>query len=443
MRSDRYKEESAPRSKNRIRRVKKKGSRALKLLLLLILLLLIAIPATVYNIYKNAAESLYVEINEDKLNVAVGEPLLALDCIKDHGGELFFETGESSYSVIGSHEPVSYDDFYLNTDEIGEHTVSGFIEQPILGGYIAPYETFSFTYKVEDKVPPVVLWSGGAALEKGTEFDIKKVVGYGDNADPSPEVTYTGTVDTNTSGDYPIHVTVTDASGNSTDWDTTVYVVDKMPSYHDSSEKMPFKDFVDKHRAEGREFGIDVSVWQGEIDWNKVKAAGCDFAIIRIGYSEDGIIEFDKRFERNYTLAKEAGIPIGLYMYSYDNSEKQVRQAASQIITQLGGDSLELPIAFDWEDFGQFQKYEMSLITLNRMYDAFADELSKAGYDCMLYGSKTYLEKVWDETDSRPIWLAHYTDQTDYSGPYRIWQASSSGRIDGISGAVDINIMYE
>ena len=435
MRSDRYKEEPKPK--------RKKGSRALKLLLLLILILLIAIPSSVYYIYKSAAESLYVEIDEEKLSVMVGEPLLALDCIKDHGGELFFETGESSYSVIGSHDPASYEDFYLSTDEIGEHTISGFVEQPILGGLLAPYETFSFTYKVEDKTPPVVLWSGGAAVEKGSEFDIKSVVGYGDNADPSPEVTYTGTVDMNTNGEYPLHVTVTDASGNSVDWDTTVYVVDRVPSYSHESDPYKFSSFKKDYAGDGRLFGIDVSVWQGEIDWNKVKAAGCDFAMLRIGYSVDGVIEFDKRFERNYQHAKEAGIPIGLYMYSYDNSEEEVREAASQIITQLGGDLLDLPIAFDWEDFGQFQKYEMSFITLNDMYDAFADELSQAGYECMLYGSKNYLETVWDETESRPIWLAHYTGETDYKGPHRIWQASSSGRIDGISGAVDMNIMYK
>ena len=77
------------------------------------------------------------------------------------------------------------------------------------------------------------------------------------------------------------------------------------------------------------------------------------------------------------------------------------------------------------------------------MYDAFADELSKAGYDCMLYGSLNFLEKVWEDTDTRPVWLAHYTDKTDYKGPYRIWQQSSTGKIDGISGPVDLDIMYE
>ena len=244
-------------------------------------------------------------------------------------------------------------------------------------------------------------------------------------------------------GYYPLHVTVTDASGNSIDWDTGVTVADSVPSYSYESDPYKFSSFRKDYAGDGRKFGIDVSVWQGEIDWNKVKAAGCEFAILRIGYSVDGIVEMDKRFERNIKHAREAGVPIGIYMYSYDNSEEDVRTAASWIADQLDGSPLELPIAFDWEDFGQFQTYEMSFITLNKMYDAFADELSSAGYDCMLYGSKNYLEKVWAETESRPVWLAHYTDKTDYKGPYRIWQASSSGRIDGISGDVDMNIMSQ
>jgi len=85
----------------------------------------------------------------------------------------------------------------------------------------------------------------------------------------------------------------------------------------------------------------------------------------------------------------------------------------------------------------------MSFADLYRLYDAFADEISKAGYEPMLYGSKLYLEEVWEDTDKRPVWLAHYADRTNYKGPYRIWQAANTGRIKGISGDVDLDIMYE
>ena len=100
-------------------------------------------------------------------------------------------------------------------------------------------------------------------------------------------------------------------------------------------------------------------------------------------------------------------------------------------------------MVFDWEDFGQFQTYKMSFAGLNDLYDAFADQLSSAGYECMLYGNKNSLEKVWEDTDTRPVWLAHYTDKTDYKGPYVMWQASQTGNIDGIDGDVDMDILYE
>jgi len=235
---------------------------------------------------------------------------------------------------------------------------------------------------------------------------------------------------------------VTDSSGNSTEWDLTVEVADSLPYYEDDSPRTPFEDFISEYKGDGRSFGIDVSAWQDEIDFEAVRKAGCEFVIIRIGYSEDGSMTVDKRFKENIKKAKAAGLKIGVYMYSYDNTEEKVRSSAAQLVETLDGESLDLPVAFDWEDFGNFQTYEMSFADLNRLYDAFADELSKSGYDCMLYGSRNYLEKIWDDTDTRPVWLAHYTDKTDYEGTYMLWQASSTGRIDGINGDVDMDILY-
>ena len=417
MRSDRYKEEV---------KQKKKRGRALKVLLLLILCLLIAIPAAVYYSYKTTLDSLNVEFKDEGLEAEIGDEYEAMGRVSDSVGD------------------ISSDAEYLDTETAGEKEIVFTASRAMFGGLLNPTKTFTYQYKVDDKTPPVMLWSGdGVVVEKGSEFDIKSVVGYGDNADPKPEIKYDGKVDMDTVGSYPLHITVTDASGNSIDWDMTVNVAESIPVYDDDSTRFPFKDFVKTYAGDGRKFGIDVSAWQDEIDFKKVKDAGCEFVIIRIGWSEDGAVEMDKRFKENFEKAQDAGVPIGLYMYSYDNSEEDVRKAAQWIIKQLDGAKLDYPIAFDWEDFGQFQQYEMSFITLNKMYDAFADELSKAGYDCRLYGSLNFLEKVWEDTDTRPVWLAHYTDKTDYKGPYRIWQQSSTGKIDGISGPVDLDIMYE
>ena len=189
-------------------------------------------------------------------------------------------------------------------------------------------------------------------------------------------------------------------------------------------------------------YGIDVSAWQDDIDFKAVKKAGCEFVIIRIGYTSEKGVTIDKKFSRNLQGARAAGLKTGIYLYSTDNTEEQVRNSAKWIKETLKGANLDLPVAFDWEDFSNFQDYGISLYEINRLYDVFADELSQDGYGCMLYSSKNYIENVWKETDIRPVWLAHYTEKTDYKGPYMLWQASCTGKISGISGDVDMDILY-
>ena len=421
MRSDRYKIEE----EKALQKKRKKG-RTLTVLLLLILLLIIAIPAAVYYSYKSTLDSLSVEFKYDTLKTEIGDEYAMEDCIKSSVGD------------------ITYSEDHLETDTAGDKEIVCTASKAMFGGLLKPSKEFTFKYSVEDKTDPIMLWSGdGAVVEKGTEFNISDVIGYGDNADSKPSVEYEGKVDTDTVGDYPLHVTVSDASGNDIDWDLTVHVVESIVPYEDSSERWDFSDFVKENAADGRHFGIDVSNWQDDIDFDAVKKAGCEFVIIRIGYSEDGSVTMDKRFKQNFEGARAAGLDTGIYLYSYDNSEDEARSAAKWIIEQLDGAKLDLPIVFDWEDFGQFQTYEMSFIELNKMYDAFAAEIESAGYKAMLYSSKNYLEKIWTDTDTRPVWLAHYTDKTDYKGPYSIWQASSLGKIDGISGAVDLDILYD
>lgn len=408
------------------RKTHKKSYKTLRTLLLLILFLIVAIAASIGYSYKRANESLAVSFTDDALTVEVGGDYQAMSYIKDSTGEVTAE--EAS----------------LEADTIGDKSIVFTVSHPLFGGLLTPEKEFTMNYTVIDSEAPVVLWSGdGTVLERGTEFDINNVVGYGDNADPSPTVEVKGDVDMNTNGSYPLHVKVIDASGNGTEWDLTVWVADTVPVYQDTSAGTPFKEFARSYAGDGKSFGIDVSEWQGDIDFNAVKAAGCEFVIIRIGYSVDGEINVDSTFEQNYKRAKDAGLKVGIYMYSYDNTTEKVRASADRIIEMLGGDSLDLPVAFDWEDFTRFQTYEMSFGDLNDMYDVFAEELLSGGYDCILYSSKNYLEEVWEDTDTRPVWLAHYTDKTDYKGPHTIWQAGSTGRIDGIDGAVDLDILYQ
>ena len=400
--------------------------KALSFLLPLILLLIAAVAAAAAWSYKSTLDSLSVTFTDDSPELDFGGSYSAMDLVKSSEGDV---------------EPAAES---LDTSRAGSGRMMYSVSKSLFGGLLTPYKRFRLDYTVVDKEPPVMLQSGdGAVVIRGQEFDIDEVIAYGDNADPEPELKISGNVDTGKTGTYPLHVKVTDASGNKTEWDLSVEVSDDYPPLPASPDHIMFGDFASANKGDGRSFGIDVSAWQGDIDFDAVKAAGCSFVMIRIGYSEDGEITFDNRFEKNYKNARAAGLKIGLYMYSHDSTAEEARSSASKIAEKLGGDTLDLPVAFDWEDFAHFQTYKMSFAGLNGLYDAFSDELSKSGYDCLLYGSRNYLESIWEDTDTRPVWLAHYTDKTDYKGPYRMWQAACTGRIKGISGDVDLDILYE
>lgn len=421
--------ESVPDTKNESQKSIPRQSKkrlTLKILFVLIVLLIFAIAALVAWSYTTTEDSLAVEFTDDNMIVDVGDQYLAMDCIADSSGDV-----------------VPAGDF-LDTGSTGDKEMVFTVSRALFGGLLNPTREFTMHYSVVDSEPPVILWNGsGTVLQRGTEFSIDDVLAYGDNADPAPAVSVDGEVDMSTNGAYPLHITVTDASGNETKCDLSVVIADSVPVYEDTAARTDFRDFARNYSEDGRSFGIDVSTWQGDIDFAKVRDAGCDFVFIRAGYSSDGEVTVDSKFEQNYKSARDAGLRVGLYLYSYDHTAEAVKASADWIIETLGGDTLDLPVAFDWEDFGHFQSYGMSFNTLNSLYDVFANELMSAGYESMLYGSKTYLENVWTGTDIRPVWLAHYTGETDYRGMYTIWQASSTGRIDGINGDVDMDILYE
>ncbi|MBQ1483025.1 MAG: hypothetical protein IIZ28_05580 [Erysipelotrichaceae bacterium] len=296
----------------------------------------------------------------------------------------------------------------------------------------------------DDEAPFVFAYGDGAVIKKGSQFNIYNYIGYGDNADRDPILEIDGKVNTARVGDYPLQATLRDASGNETKWDLTIKVVNKI-SYDDDEEEEPvaFADFVKDYKKEGRSFGIDVSEWQGDIDFDALKKAGCQFIMIRIGFSRNGILYLDDSFKENLAGANRVGIPAGVYYYSNDKSEAEVKDVLRQIVAELGDAHLELPIVFDFENFPDFQDYGISFKDLDRFYTVFAEEAEKLGYEAMLYGSKYYLENIWKRTDERKIWLAHYTDWSSYKGDYAMWQTCAWGRIDGIDGAVDLDILFE
>lgn len=185
--------------------------------------------------------------------------------------------------------------------------------------------------------------------------------------------------------------------------------------------------------------GIDVSRWQGDIDWKSVRT---DFCIIQAGYGRE-ISQKDTCFDKNYAGCKAAGIPCGAYWYSYATSEDEARKEAAVCIEVLKGKQFEYPIYYDVE--------EQRILSLGKdkvsaIIKAFCDVLEKAGYFVGLYMSAYPLGNlVSEEVRSRyTVWVAHYgVTKPCYSGAYGIWQKSSTGTIPGIAGNVDLNEAYE
>ncbi len=298
------------------------------------------------------------------------------------------------------------------------------------------------SYNVADTAKPTILNSGGSSyVVKGTAFDLDNCIGYVDNYDSTPQLTYTGNVDTSVCGTYPVTATVTDSSGNSESWSLNINVVDEIPKPVDDNARLSFDTFTQRYAGENVRFGIDVSKWQGDIDFETVKNAGCSFVIMRMGHYYDDEV-MDEYYISNMEKAKAAGLDVGIYIYTTANTEEEVKENAQWIAETLDGQELDFPVVFDWEDFTNFQQYEMSIHDLNSLFELFADEMEGYGYSAMLYSSKNFLNNFWYDHSDYPIWLAHYTNDTDYTGKYDMWQMSCYGKIDGIAGDVDLNILY-
>lgn len=187
--------------------------------------------------------------------------------------------------------------------------------------------------------------------------------------------------------------------------------------------------------------GIDVSKWQGNIDWKKVKASGVDFAILRAGYGS-AASQKDITFEDNYKNAKAAGIPIGAYHYSYAKDVAGAEREAQTFLEWIKGKQFEYPVVFDIEENVVFN---LGKNTVSEIIKAFCSTVESAGYYVSVYTNKNWLDHVVsDEVKGKyDTWLAQWSSAPSYDGPFGMWQYSSSGTVDGISGRVDMNIAYK
>ncbi len=187
--------------------------------------------------------------------------------------------------------------------------------------------------------------------------------------------------------------------------------------------------------------GIDVSEYQGNIDWQTVKNSGIDFAMLRCGYGRFPS-QKDDRFEQNYTNAKKAGVNVGSYLFSYATSVDNAREEAENCLRFLEGKQFEYPIAYDIEAPSQ---QRMSAEEVSEIADTFCRTLENRGYYVSIYANLFFLNnKLTDAIKSRyDIWLAQWARLPSYNGNFGMWQYSATGTVRGINGSVDLDISYK
>ena len=187
--------------------------------------------------------------------------------------------------------------------------------------------------------------------------------------------------------------------------------------------------------------GIDVSIWQGyNIDFNKVKAAGINFVILRAGFGKY-ISQKDPTFEGNYKRAKAAGLNVGAYWYSYAQSETDARTEADVFMRAIEGKTFEMPLYFDLEEHSQFSK---GAAYCSKITEIFCGTLEKAGYFAGLYISRSPLQQYINASTAKKyaLWVAEYGSKCNYSGAVGMWQNTSTFRVNGTSGDIDHDFCY-
>mgnify|MGYP001110889575 FL=1 len=199
-------------------------------------------------------------------------------------------------------------------------------------------------------------------------------------------------------------------------------------------------------------YGIDVSYYQGNIDWKKVKNSGVEFVIIRVGYrgyGSAGTLVEDPKFKTYLDGATKAGLKVGVYFYTQAITTAEAKAEAKFVLDRIKGYSLQMPVYYDIEsvdyDTGRLDSAGLSKAQKTALCTAFCDTIIKSGYSAGVYANYTWLNYYIDGAGlgkKYPIWLAHYTSNTNYDQRMDMWQYSGSGTVSGISAYTDVNVWY-
>ena len=397
-----------------------------------------------------------MKINKKRLLITIGVFFIAiistLSVVKEYRQKTAVKIVSLKTKTIEVYEDVKVSDLisFIN----GELVTNPIIDATTLGKHEVNFVyknydnikiNYSFEINVVDKTKPIVI-GRTINVDKGSNEDVSKMIFCGDNYDRNPKCYIKGEYKKKKTGTYNVKFIGEDSSNNKSTADVTIVVKEKSKGSESggiNTNSTNFDDIIEKYKNKDTKIGIDISHWQGDINYKKVKKAGVEFVYIRVGRGngvgaeyvlDDKFIEYIKGFNK-------VKVPVGVYFYSNANSKDDAEAEAKWVMKQIKKYNVDLEIVFDWENWNYFQEYNLNFHDLTEMYKAFEKVIEKNNHKALLYGSKYYLEEIFQDIDF-PVWLAHYTDNTDYSGDYKVWQICSNGKVDGIDdNLVDINIM--
>ncbi len=224
---------------------------------------------------------------------------------------------------------------------------------------------------------------------------------------------------------------------------------ERLPKNSFTEESFTEEESGYRYHVDGSRMGIDVSSYQGEIDWRAVADSGIEFAIIRAGYRgyTSGALMEDTCFYRNIQGALEAGLDVGVYIFSQAINEAEAIEEADMVLSMVEDYRLTLPIVFDWENVSS-SAARTNGISVQQLTDcaiAFCERVERRGYDSTVYFNQLLGYQYYDLTQLTEYdwWLADYNAvPAFYYGGYEMWQYTSSGKVPGIKGNVDLDIMF-
>ena len=387
-----------------------------KIIYIILLIIVIILSILIYSDYRVKHAKINVDVIDD-LNVEVYSKVYVSDLIETINGKLL-------------------KDKRINTEKLGTRRVKfKYVNDDNIK------VVYSFDVNVVDRMPPTVGEVDSINVYKGFKKNIEDRIFCADNYDRNPICTLGGDYNLDELGSYNVMFKATDSSNNVTVKDLVINVVEKK-ELDNKASKTNYDDIYNKFKNENTLVGIDLSYHQGTIDYDRIKEK-VDFVFLRVGYGKNRNNKYilDSKFKEHVKKFNSLKIPVGVYFFSYDESEKDAMESASWVLKQIKKYKIDHPVVYDWENWRGFNNYNLSLHNLNNMASVFMKKIRNGGYKTMLYSSKNYLKYAWD--DNYNVWIAHYNENENYYNKYKLWQICDDGVIAGISTNVDIDIMYK